>query len=204
MTARDAIGLFGGSFDPPHTGHLILAERAADALGLATVFFIPTATPPHKEPGGLSSFEDRRRMTELAVAGNDRFAVSLVEDRPEPSFTWETVERFAADGYDRERLHLLVGEDSLGDIHGWRRPETICRLATIVSMRRPGVSGPPVPPPEAAVVCLETGANAISSTEIRRLVAAGRSIRYLVPAPVEAYIRKHGLYLDAGSGERQP
>ena len=204
MTARDAIGLFGGSFDPPHTGHLILAERAADVLGLSRVLFIPTGTPPHKDTRALSPFEHRRRMTELAIAGNDRFELSLVEEGDEPSFTWQTLERFAAAGYVRERLHLVVGEDSLADMDAWRRPDLICRLATIVAMRRTGDGGIPLPPADAAVVFLETGANAVSSTDIRRLVAGGRSIRYLVPAPVEAYIRAHGLYRGGDPGERQP
>lgn len=204
MTARDAIGLFGGSFDPPHTGHLILAERASDVLGLSRVLFIPTATPPHKDTRGLSPFEHRRRMTELAIAENDRFELSLVEEGDEPSFTWQTLERFADRGYDRERLHLIVGEDSLAEMNTWRRPDLICRLATIVAMRRTGAAGVLQPPADAAVVFLETGANAVSSTDIRRLVSDGRSIRYLVPAPVEAYIRTHGLYRGDTHGERQP
>ncbi|MBN1885938.1 MAG: nicotinate (nicotinamide) nucleotide adenylyltransferase [Candidatus Krumholzibacteriota bacterium] len=202
MTDRDAIGLFGGTFDPPHTGHLILAERAADALGLSRILFVPTANPPHKETGALSPFDDRLEMTEAAIGGNGRFELSLLEDGPEPSFTWKTLERFAGEGYDRERLHLLVGGDSLAEIASWRRPETICRLATIVAMARPGWPETPVLPEDAAVVILETGTNAISSSAIRRLVAAGRSIRYLVPAPVERYIAEHGLYREPGKGKR--
>ncbi|MDD3642980.1 MAG: nicotinate (nicotinamide) nucleotide adenylyltransferase, partial [Candidatus Krumholzibacteria bacterium] len=182
------------SFDPIHTGHLILAERALDFAGLDRVLFIPTAKPPHKTERALSPFEQRCRMVELAIEGNERFGLSLVEGGGDSSYTWQSVMRFAADGYGRDRLYLLVGSDSLAEMAGWRRPDVIFEHATIVAMRREGTGrGAPVPA-GAAVIFIETCATSISSSAIRALVAEGRSIRYLVPSAVERYIRQQRLY----------
>jgi nicotinate-nucleotide adenylyltransferase len=188
------IGLFGGSFDPPHTGHLILAEIAADFVGLEHVYFIPTAVPPHKDREGLTSFEVRRRMVEIAIADNPRFTLSLLENKQDISYTYESVLDFRGRGYGREQIHLLVGGDSLEEITSWRRPEEIFRNATIVAMRRPGVREIPALPAGAALIVMETAANEISSSEIRRRVREGRSVRYLVPREVERFIHDHGLY----------
>lgn len=194
------IGIFGGSFDPIHAGHLILAQRALDLAGLDRVLFVPTANPPHKTDRPLSPFEHRRRMVELAIEGNDRFELSLVEGGAGSAYTWQSVLRFAAEGYDRSRLHLLVGSDSLAEMAGWRRPEVIFESATIVAMRREGAARDLAVPPGAAVIFIETGANSISSSMVRELVSQGRSIRYLVPEAVERYIAEHGLYAAGSRG----
>ena len=200
MDEGERIGLFGGSFDPIHTGHLMLAQRALDFAGLDRVLFIPTASPPHKPGHVLSSFDDRRRMVELAIRDNGRFEISLIEGSGDPSYTWQSILRFAGEGYTRDRLHLLVGTDSLSEIPGWRRPDVIFERATIVAMRRNGFEAVANLPRGATVIMLETGANSISASEIRRLVRAGRSIRYLVPDAVERYIEEHGLYAEGAGG----
>jgi len=194
VSDADRIGLFGGSFDPVHTGHLILAQMAADFAGLDRVLFTPTAEPPHKTGRDLSPFEDRVEMVRLAIEGNCVFELSLLERSEGPSYTWESVLHYARAGYGRERLHLIVGGDSLSEMGNWRNPGVIFENATIIAMTRPGSGDTPSPPAGAAVMILETGANTISSSEIRSRVREGRSIRYLVPDPVERYILDRGLY----------
>lgn len=191
---RERIGLFGGSFDPIHAGHLILAEAAVNALDLSRVFFIPTAMPPHKRRRALAAVAMRAEMVRIAIAGNPRFELSLVESKRGVSYTYRTVLRFAARGYGREQIHLLIGSDSLEEMHEWRSTETIIAHATIVVMSRPGRDQLPPLPPGSAVVRLEEGANSISSTLVRALVRDGKSIRYLVPEAVERYIVEHALY----------
>jgi nicotinate-nucleotide adenylyltransferase len=197
VAEKDRIGLFGGSFDPVHTGHLILAQAAADFTGLDRVLFIPTADPPHKDSRVLSPFEDRVAMVRLAIKGNDLFEISMIEGDEGPSYTSKSVLHFSQAGYDRERLHLLVGSDSLAEMENWVDPDLIFRNATIVSMLRPGSEEIVAPPPGAAVIILKDGANTISSSDIRRRIAEGRTIRYLVPEPVESYIIDRGLYKDS-------
>lgn len=194
MERNRTIGLFGGSFDPLHTGHLILAELAADFAHLDRVLFIPTAVPPHKPRSDLTPFETRSRMVEIGIAGNPRFELSLLEGKTDVSYTYQSILHFHRQGLGRERIHLLVGGDSLSEISSWRHPEEICRHATIIAMRRPGHEGVPPLPEGAAVIVLETGFNAISSSEIRRRVREGRSIRYLVPEAVARFIDEHSLY----------
>lgn len=179
-----------------HTGHLILAQMAAGFAGLGRVLFVPTSAPPHKTGRMLSPFEDRIAMVRLAIEGNDLFELSLIEGSEGPSYTWESVLHYSNTGYGRERLHLIVGSDSLSEMAKWRNPDAIFDNATIISMTRPGSGDLPTPPAGALVMILETGANTISSSEIRSRVREGRTIRYLVPEPVERYIGARGLYSD--------
>ncbi len=196
MADEERIGLFGGSFDPVHTGHLILAQMAADFAGLDRVLFTPTAAPPHKTGRILSPFEDRIEMVRLAIEGNKLFELSLLEGSDGPSYTWESVLHYSRAGYGREQLHLIVGSDSFAEMGKWRNPSEIFDNATIISMMRPGSEQLPAPPPGAAVMIIETGANMISSSGVRSRVRGGRTIRYLVPEPVERYIGDIGLYSD--------
>lgn len=196
MADLERIGLFGGSFDPVHTGHLILAQMAADTAGLDRVLFTPTAAPPHKTGRVLSPFDERTAMVRLAIEGNDLFELSLLEGSEVPSYTWESVLHFSRAGYGREGLHLIVGSDSFRDMGKWRKPDVIFENATIISMNRPGSGELPAPPAGAAMIMIETGANTISSSGIRDRVREGRSIKYLVPEPVERYIVDKGLYSD--------
>jgi len=194
MAKGERIGLFGGSFDPVHLGHLILAQIACEELDLRKVYFVPTAVPPHKMDRELTPFELRVKMLQLAIEGNENFEISLVENRETPSYTYETILKFREAGYSRDELHLLVGSDSLNDMGKWREPDKIFANATIVSMMRPGYEDIPSLPAGSAIIVLERGSNSISSTDIRELVKSGRSIKYLVPEAVENFIKEHSLY----------
>ena len=197
------IGLFGGTFDPPHLGHLVLAEWARARLGLDRVVFMPAGTPPHKRGRRLTDAAHRLAMTRLAVRGNPAFSVSGLEARRVgPSFTVDTLQHFHA-RQPGARLYLLMGADSLADFPSWRGPGEIARLATLVVAARPAG-----PPPGAGarsrplvrarargrVVLLDNPLVAISSSALRSRVRAGRSLRYLVPDAVAAYVARHGLY----------
>jgi nicotinate-nucleotide adenylyltransferase len=199
MTRR--IGLFGGTFDPPHVGHLALAEWARERLVLDRVLFVPAGSPPHKRRGNLSSAGDRVAMTRLAVLGNRAFTVSTVEARREgPSFTVETL-RALARAHPRSRLFLLIGADSLGDFHTWRDPQEILEIATLAVAGRPGgAAGREGRGPAGRIarsrrlVRLDNPVLDVSSSAIRARVRAGHSVRYLVPEAVAAYIARRGLY----------
>jgi nicotinate-nucleotide adenylyltransferase len=190
------VGLFGGTFDPPHAGHLALAECARDRLRLDEVRFVPVGEPPHKQRRDLSPAANRLAMTRLAVRGVPRFEVSTIETRRRgPSFTVDTLRRLAAER-PRAQLFLLIGADSLDDLARWRDPEEIRRLATLVVARRPGATSRPGR--GRKVTWLDCPEFDVSSSEIRRRVRTRRSIRFLVPEPVRAYIERHGLYRATG------
>ena len=189
------IGLFGGTFDPPHVGHLVLAECARDRLGLDEVRFIPAGRPPHKRGTRVTGTAHRVAMARLAVRGNRAFKVSTLEARPGgPSFTIETLREVAA-AAEGARLYLLMGGDSLDDFAGWREPEAILKIATLAVARRAGSAAPRGA--RRRVTWLDNAEIAVSSSLVRARVRAGRSIRYLVPDAVAAYIARHRLY--AGS-----
>lgn len=195
------LGLFGGTFDPIHLGHLILAEQCREALGLDRVWFVVTAMPPHKS-GGRTAVSHRLEMARIAVAGHPAFEVSEIEaKRPGPHYSVETLTEL-----HRERpgddLYFLIGSDSLVDLPCWREPDGIARLATIVVVNRPGIDrnrtdSPDLPDlgpgtrPLQAVTVPPIG---ISSTDLRRRLAEGHSVRFMVPRGVEAYIEAHELY----------
>lgn len=193
------IGVFGGTFDPPHLGHLVLAERARDQLGLDRVVFVPAGTPPHKVGRTLSGATARVAMTRLAVRGNRAFTVSTFETRRVgPSFTVDTLRAMRA-AWKGARLFLLLGGDSLREFDTWHEPEAILRLATLAVASRPGRVAERAT--RAARRCaphsileIEGDPLAISSTELRARARQGRSIRYLVPEAVAAYVRRHRLY----------
>ena len=199
------IGLFGGTFDPPHVGHLALAEWARVRLRLDRVVFVPAGTPPHKRGRRLTDAVLRLALTRLAVRGNPAFTVSSFEARRQgPSFTVDTLRHFHARQPDA-RFYLLMGADSLADFPDWHEPGEIARLATLVVAARPegrtparGASArshPPVPAPARGhVVRLANPVLAISSSALRARARAGRSLRYLVPDAVAAYVVRHGLY----------
>lgn len=182
--------LFGGSFDPVHVGHLVVAEAAAEQLGL-TVRFLPAREQPFKATGHEASPPERAAMLDLAVAGNPRFRVERIElDLPAPSYTVPTLRALAA----REpgnRFVLLLGADAARELPEWFEVEALPGLADVVAFARAGAE--PVRHPlvrrTVAVPALE-----VSATDIRARVRAGRSIRYLVPEAVRAYISERGLY----------
>ncbi len=189
------VGVFGGTFNPPHCGHLIVAESVRDTLRLDSVLFIPAAQSPHKGVQSLAPARDRLEMTRLAVAGNSGFEVSDLEmQRGGTSYTVDTLREVAL-LRPGSKLKLLIGADNLFDFGGWKSPADILELADLVVLTRPGFD----PPPQrsgllerASVVTVpQVG---ISGTDVRRRVKFNKSIRYMVPAPVEEYIRRHALY----------
>lgn len=193
------LGLFGGTFDPIHLGHLILAESCREACALDRLWFVVTATPPHKT-GERTPVAHRLEMARIATAGHAVFEVSEIEARDDgPHYSFRTLEGLARDR-PGDDLFFLIGADSLVDLPTWRRPERLAELATIVVVNRPGIDAAetaapvdlgPAARPLRLVTVPPIG---ISSTDLRRRVAEGRSIRYQVPRGVEAYIREHALY----------
>ena len=191
MTAR--IGVFGGSFDPVHHGHLAIALAALEALPLDRVIFVPARRSPLKDSAPAASETQRLAMLERAIDGEKRFGVSRIElGRPDPSYTVDTLEELAPEG----QLFLILGADAAGDFGRWRRPERIRELATLVVARRPGTSGPPLD----GATTLDTPLMDISARELRERAARGRSLRYLVPDAVWRYIEEHGIYTLARTG----
>ncbi len=187
------LGVFGGTFDPPHVGHLALAEWAREALRLDRVLFVPAGRPPHKRRADLSSPADRLAMTRAAVRGHPAFAVSALEARRRgPSFTIDTLRTLHAHHPDVE-LVLLMGADSLDEFESWREPDEIARLATLAVAIRPGARRPR---PRAGwrLRWLDNPGLAVSSSALRARVRSGRSVRFLVPDAVARVIARRGLY----------
>jgi len=191
------VGVFGGTFDPPHLGHLVIAEWARARLGLERVLFVPSGVPPHKRGRRVTAPEHRIAMARLAVRGNPAFGVSTLESRRDgPSYTVDTLRALRA-RRPGERLYLLLGEDSLEELPTWREPEAIRGLATLVVAARPGDGARPEPAGADSgrhLQWLDNPPIALSSSQVRRLVRARHTVRYLVPEAVRAYIERHRLY----------
>ncbi|MFO0950215.1 MAG: nicotinate-nucleotide adenylyltransferase [Isosphaeraceae bacterium] len=195
------LGLYGGTFDPIHLGHLILAEQCREACGLERVWFVVTASPPHKA-GQRTPVHHRLEMARIAVAGHPAFEVSEIEARrPGPHYSVETLTQLRRERPGDE-LFFLIGADSLVDLPTWRQPEEIARLARIVVVNRPGIDLTPANPealpdfgpgafPLSVVNVPPIG---IASRDLRARLGQKRSIRYMVPRGVEAYIEAQGLY----------
>ncbi len=200
MTPRPRVarlGVFGGTFDPPHLGHLALAEWACDALGLTRVLFVPAARPPHKPAGALSASRHRVAMVRLAVRGNPRFAVSTLElEREGPSYTVDTLRALRA-AHPRARLYLIVGADTLADIPHWHEADRVRRLATLAVAGRPGARAAGR---GRGVVALDNPPLDIASRAVRARARRGQSVRYMVPDAVARYIAAHRLYRAPRSG----
>jgi len=192
--SRRRIGVFGGSFDPVHFGHLILAQEAIARLKLARLLFVPAARPAHKRRRRLAGVEHRLAMLRLATRGNASFGVSSIEaERGGISFTAVTLELLAR--AERAEIFFLMGQDSLEEFHTWREPERIARLARLAVLPRGEGEVPRLPPPlRGRVVLLRSPRIGISSTEIRRRLRRSLPVRYWVPDPVLAYAARHGLY----------
>jgi nicotinate-nucleotide adenylyltransferase len=187
------VGLLGGSFDPVHHGHLIVARVAAEVLGLAALRFVPAREQPFKRGQHGASAEQRAAMLELAIAGSPGFAVERAElGRPGPSYTVDTLRAIHAREPGIE-LTLLLGADAASEIEAWHQADKLPSLATVVVFARAGV---PVPGSPLIARSIEVPAIEISATEIRRRVEQGLPIRYWVPDPVAEYVTRHRLYLD--------
>jgi nicotinate-nucleotide adenylyltransferase len=191
------LGLLGGTFDPPHYGHLVAAQEAACQLGLEHVLFLPARQNPLKVGEAVSSAEDRCHMVERALGDNPLFELSRLDlDRPPPSYTVDLLRAVRLERPAAE-LFFLVGADILPELPRWHAPAALLDLATLVAFNRPGAPPPSLPDMPRAVervMLLEIPGVAISSTDLRARVRAGRSIRYLTPRAVEHYIREQGLY----------
>jgi nicotinate-nucleotide adenylyltransferase len=200
------IGVFGGTFDPVHLGHLVMAEMCREEAALDQVHFIPAARPPHKLDASITSFTARAEMLRLALAGYPVFQVNELEkDRPGPSFTADTLEELTS-RHPGDSFDLIIGGDCLPDLPSWHAPARILQLAGLLVVPRPNFPNWPVDrlltalglPGTFPVRCqaIASPQLEISSRDLRQRVAAGRSIRYQVPRAVECYIETHRLYRD--------
>ena len=199
------LGLFGGTFDPIHLGHLILAEQCREACRLDRVWFVVAGAPPHKQ-GERTPAAHRLEMVRIAIAGHPSFEPSDLETRrPGPHYSVDTL-RFVQEQQPGDELFFLIGADSLADLPDWRDPAGIARLATIVVVNRPGIAAtdpadlPYFGPGTHDLLSVAIPPIGIASKDLRRRMAAGRTIRYMVPRGVEAYIEAHGLYRETSVG----
>ncbi len=192
------IGVMGGTFDPIHHGHLVAASEVADRFDLDEVIFVPTGQPWQKSSRAVSPAEDRYLMTVVATASNPRFSVSRVDiDREGPTYTADTLADLHAAMPD-DQLFFITGADALAAILSWRRVDEIFRYAHFVGVTRPGYELEDDHLPDGAVTLVEVPAMAISSSECRERVSAGRPVWYLVPDGVVQYISKRNLYRESG------
>ena len=202
------VGIFGGTFDPVHLGHLAVAEQCREQAALDQVWFVPAPRPPHKLDRALTSFGQRVEMLALALAGNPAFRIDEIEkDRSGPSYTADTLQEYQQRQPNLD-LHLLIGSDCLPDLPYWYQPERIIERAVLVVVARPGW---PILPTEELHASLRLAPDAplrmqvvqvplidLSSTDLRHRVNSGRSVRYLVPRAVECYIHDKQLYRTCG------
>jgi nicotinate-nucleotide adenylyltransferase len=194
------IGVLGSAFNPPHLGHLALAQEALWQLDLSEVVLMPTGDAPHKRIADDPGREPRLAMTRLAAADDSRFSVSTLEvDRDGPSYTYETLELLADQGADTE-LVFVMGADAAVGLESWRSPERVVELARIAVARRSGVSDAEVAAvmrslgAEGRATMLEMPQFGVSSSAVRERAAGGRPLRYLVPESVARFIEEKGIY----------
>lgn len=193
--SRGRIGIFGGTFDPPHIGHLIVAQDVWERVGLDRLIFIPAAVPPHKGGTTISPAPLRLEMLEAAVGDDPRFEVSDLElHRRGPSYTVDTLRELGGRYPDAE-LYFILGVDQYLGFPAWRAPEEIVRRARLLVMTRDG-ERPEVDDDRFPYQLVEVTRIDLSATEIRRRIGVGESVRYLVPAPVLEVIERAGLYQD--------
>jgi nicotinate-nucleotide adenylyltransferase len=210
------VAVFGGSFNPIHYGHLLLADEVLELLGLDRVLFVPAASPPHKPAAQLAPAPDRFEMVRLAIAGHPRFAVSDIElRRTGPSYTVDTLQVLAAGG---DELFLVIGSETFLDLLSWREPRRVASLARLVVIPRAGSafdpesaaaqkvlreigieggfahvgSGPP--PPPRGVLIVHAASLPLSASDLRRRVREDRSLAFRMPPAAIDYVRSRGLY----------
>jgi len=193
------LGVFGGSFDPIHLGHLLVVGDIRRQLRLDRVLFVPTWHPPHKQ-GPMTPYRHRLAMTKLAIAGEPGFELCRIEElRSGPSYTVDTLARLKA-LYSCAAFYLVVGSDQYQGISGWRQPQLLARLARVVVMSRPGTARPALFPSHDPRRVLFRGVIpvAISAAAVRARLAKGRSVRYMLPVRVNEYVTRHHLYRAEG------
>ncbi|MEQ9411879.1 MAG: nicotinate-nucleotide adenylyltransferase [Fuerstiella sp.] len=198
------IGVFGGTFDPVHFGHLLLAETCRQKLELTEVRFVPAGSPPHKADVKITDGHVRADMLQLAVSGYSEYTVDRRELRRRgPSFTVDTLTELTSE-FSEAEFFFLMGADSLRDVPGWRSPDRITQLATVVAVNRPGL---PMPTPAqvgewvgsdlaSRIQLVSMPGTDLSATELRRRVREGQGLRFMTPKAVEAYIDQHGIYAE--------
>jgi nicotinate-nucleotide adenylyltransferase len=204
------LGVFGGTFNPVHLGHLILAEQCREQGRLDQVLFVPAPRPPHKQDTELASYAQRVEMLALATSGQPAFRVDELEkDRPGPSFTVDTLQQLRERHREAE-MFLIIGSDTLRDLPQWYQPVRILELAGLLVVPRPGWSilgeaevKKTLALPDSFSLCCQTCEIPlidIASRDLRRRIAQGRSVRYMIPRAVEAYIQDKNLYTSASDG----
>lgn len=193
--------ILGGTFDPPHLGHLVMAEAARSQLGASEVVFMPAAQPPHKQGRQISATSHRLEMLRLAIADNPYFSLSMVDVmRPGPHYTIDTIQHLYDKWGHESDIYFVIGLDSLRDFPTWHKASQLLQLVKLAVIARPGyqvdmaVLEEHLPGIRQRVLFIECPLIGISSTQLRQAVREGGSIRYLVPRPVERYINEQGLY----------
>ncbi len=197
----ERIGVLGGTFDPPHNGHLLIAREALTQLGLAQVLFAPTRLPPHKLRNHITPIEQRVEMVRLAIAPYPEFALSRVDiDRAGPTYTVDTMRILREQFGNSVELFFIMGMDSLANILTWRAPEQLIRLCKLAVFQRPGFAAnldaleQKIPGLRERVVFLQSSALDIAASDLQERVRAGQSIAHLVPEVVDKYIAEKRLY----------
>jgi len=182
------VGIFGGTFDPVHVGHLSIAQAALECVPLDRMIFVPARRSPLKDRGPVASEQDRLAMLRLATADEPRFKVSTLElDREGTSYTVDTLEALRGEG----ELYLVMGADAVSEFQRWRSPERIREIAVLLVASRPGAPDPSADP---RLIVFDAPCLDISSRELRARAARGRSLRYLVPDAARQHLERHGLY----------
>jgi len=207
MTTK--MGILGGTFDPIHLGHLVIAEQVTDALGLERVIFVPSGVPPHKPASSVkASGEDRSRMVEVAIGGNGKFCMDRIEiDAREAMYSVDTVP-LVKGRYEGDEWYFILGSDEVSNLLSWKEPDRLLEEAYVAAAARPGYDISNLDHLAEAlenyhrIVPVECTLMNISATRIRRMVSEGESIRYLVPDGVYKFIYDRGLY-DAGQGRER-
>lgn len=207
----ERIGILGGTFNPVHTGHLLVAQTVRERCGLDRVALMPCHTPPHKTCGVLARVDERLAMLKLAVGDDPALEICTLEtDRGGTSYAVDTMRAFRKN-YPQREPYFIIGMDSLRELHLWRHVEELVTLCSFIVVERPGVDTLvrkdeiplPAPWPERLLASMVRGRLCdVSSSEIRSRIAEGRSIRYLVPEPVRRYIEDQGLYRSKRSHEK--
>ncbi len=196
-------GIFGGTFDPIHIGHLIVAEQVREKMELDRVIFIPARHPWLKSGRDITEGQHRLEMVSLAISTNHSFVLSDVEmTRPGPSYTVDTLEAMRKESGSQDEIYFIAGVDALAEMPRWKDPERIVALCHIVAVNRPGSAGfdrqtlePLIPRLSSCMWMIDVPQIDISSTDIRERMRAGMSIKYMVTSEVEGYIHENGLYL---------
>ncbi|KRO18526.1 nicotinate-nucleotide adenylyltransferase [Lacticaseibacillus saniviri JCM 17471 = DSM 24301] len=192
LDRKKQVGIFGGTFNPVHNGHLIMAEQVGTQLGLEKVFFMPDNKPPHRDPKRAIEAKDRVEMLKRAIAGNPLFALELIEiRRGGVSYSYETMLALKKLHPDTD-YYFIIGADMVNYLPKWSRIDELVKLVTFVGVKRPGYT----PSSQYPVLWVDAPGIDISSTDIRHRVQTGQSLRYLVPDPVIDYIQQEGLYFD--------